>query len=75
MQIEASQSPEPITNLSSEFPVDPVFAQPVKELMLYLMLSDQQGNTNHYNLAMNMLDRKGLAESRVNPANDGKAGS
>lgn len=75
VQIEASQSPDPITDLSTAFPVDPVFAQPLKELMLYLILSDQQGNTNHYNLAMNMLDRKGVAEARVNPANDGKAGS
>lgn len=75
IQIEASQSLPPITDLDSNFPIDHVFAQPVKELMLYLVLSDQQGNTNHYNLAMNMLDRKGVAEARVNPANDGKAGS
>ena len=75
VQIEASESLPAITSLEDDFPLDSVFAQPVKELMLYLILSDTQGSTNHYNLAMNMLDRKSVTDTRVNPANDGKAGS
>ena len=75
VQIEASQSLPAIASLEDDFPLDSVFAQPIKELMLYLILGDNQGSTNHYNLAMNMLDRKSVTDTRVNPANDGKAGS
>ena len=75
VQIEASESLPAINSLEEDFPLDSVFAQPIKELMLYLILSDTQGSTNHYNLAMNMLDRKSVTDTRVNPANDGKAGS
>lgn len=70
LEIEYSQQPLEITDLSQPLPVDMVYMQPLQEFILYKLLSGEGGNgtgMQHYNTGMSLLGAKLQVDRFANP--------
>lgn len=70
LEIEYSQQPIEITDLSQPLPVDMVYMQPLQEFILYKLLSGEGGNgigMQHYNTGMSLLGAKLQVDRFANP--------
>jgi hypothetical protein len=72
VELQYSKQPTRLTSTASIIPVDDIYNQPLQELMLYKLMSGDNGSgvttgQNHLNTAMTLLQVKVAAEASSSP--------